>query len=189
MWRCIRDLFQSLLCWIMVCKLQLGMLPKAIYFEFQSLLCWIMVCKDILGNRWLNTPWFQSLLCWIMVCKPFVTGRRMAAAKCFNPCYVGLWSVSGEVHHIHIVHAKFQSLLCWIMVCKMVLGERSCYVAKFQSLLCWIMVCKRLGFSPDADVSGFQSLLCWIMVCKRYFLFLVTDELLVSILVMLDYGL
>jgi len=38
---------------------------------------------------------FQSLLCWIMVCK---LGYEIAddATSCFNPCYVGLWSVSLE---------------------------------------------------------------------------------------------
>ena len=37
---------------------------------------------------------FQSLLCWIMVCKsqPF-TSRELKGIS-FNPCYVGLWSVS-----------------------------------------------------------------------------------------------
>jgi len=61
---------------------------------FQSLLCWIMVCKDI--TRKLDPSEvrvFQSLLCWIMVCKPRWIAPALPANR-FNPCYVGLWSVS-----------------------------------------------------------------------------------------------
>ena len=42
--------------------------------EFQSLLCWIMVCKSkrIMDSEIEAT--FQSLLCWIMVCKTWLDG-------------------------------------------------------------------------------------------------------------------
>ena len=36
----------------------------------------------------------------------------------FNPCYVGLWSVRGLDNSKHPIYPRFQSLLCWIMVCK-----------------------------------------------------------------------
>ena len=36
----------------------------------------------------------------------------------FNPCYVGLWSVSDDEGSGGVDDYVFQSLLCWIMVCK-----------------------------------------------------------------------
>ena len=86
--------FQSLLCWIMVCKIY-GEKHFRQAITFQSLLCWIMVCKwgfFCLGRRFIT---FQSLLCWIMVCKVDI-GLPQTILVSFNPCYVGLWSVSME---------------------------------------------------------------------------------------------
>jgi len=60
----------------------------------------------------------------------------------------------------------------------------------FQSLLCWIMVCKGIVSDLIAKRQLFQSLLCWIMVCKGDIRSLfAADIFVVSILVMLDYGL
>ena len=132
----------------------------------------------------------------------------------FNPCYVGLWSVSPEMQGFFNDHHMFQSLLCWIMVCKFWIGKIKTFGIMFQSLLCWIMVCKlfdkhRLLIDPKwfqsllcwimvckgyqlklskQDIM-FQSLLCWIMVCKPFERKVFTGYLMVSILVMLDYGL
>jgi len=41
----------------------------------------------------------------------------------FNPCYVGLWSVSSCFHSDMPLFISFQSLLCWIMVCKSRKGQ------------------------------------------------------------------
>ena len=62
--------FQSLLCWIMVCKNIKAHTERIMPIMFQSLLCWIMVCKKSLSLILLRGNLFQSLLCWIMVCKP-----------------------------------------------------------------------------------------------------------------------
>ena len=87
---------------------------------FQSLLCWIMVCKGRRTDRALR-HWhlFQSLLCWIMVCKTTTTSCSNTTAFCFNPCYVGLWSVRVKDKKDRTGESEFQSLLCWIMVCKL----------------------------------------------------------------------
>ena len=53
-----------------------------------------MVCKGIDLQEELRKLQFQSLLCWIMVCKMGRTRWRGLSRDCFNPCYVGLWSVS-----------------------------------------------------------------------------------------------
>jgi len=84
---------------------------------------------------------------------------------CFNPCYVGLWSV------------------------RLSNGITLCEECQFQSLLCWIMVCKDFSAFPMWCGSLFQSLLCWIMVCKYITSRAIMNRLDVSILVMLDYGL
>ena len=47
----------------------------------------------------------------------------MVFSKCFNPCYVGLWSVSHTFWHNLSQNPLFQSLLCWIMVCKTALSS------------------------------------------------------------------
>jgi len=83
----------------------------------------------------------------------------------FNPCYVGLWSVSPSHFDEYLAEWLFQSLLCWIMVCKRESGRDMFALVQFQSLLCWIMVCK------NRHNSG-RDRLCFV-----------------SILVMLDYGL
>ena len=84
----------------------------------------------------------------------------------------------------------FQSLLCWIMVCKLFDKHRLLIDPKwFQSLLCWIMVCKGYQLKLSKQDIMFQSLLCWIMVCKPFERKVFTGYLMVSILVMLDYGL
>ena len=41
----------------------------------------------------------------------------------FNPCYVGLWSVSVPPANPLTLLYEFQSLLCWIMVCKVALAD------------------------------------------------------------------
>ena len=60
-----------------------------------------------------------------------------ATMVCFNPCYVGLWSVSNMDLQTAFQMVGFQSLLCWIMVCKdreasdlvgSVWGFNPCYV-------------------------------------------------------------
>ena len=158
-------MFQSLLCWIMVCK-GTSLANPLDRLLFQSLLCWIMVCKRvaiIMGGSMLG---FQSLLCWIMVCKTVSSVLFSVIMRCFNPCYVGLWSVRDCQHPNGRLDKWFQSLLCWIMVCKF--GLHEVYLVpyfSFQSLLCWIMVCKQVRRPHSGWRAG------------------------VSILVMLDYGL
>jgi len=118
-------MFQSLLCWIMVCKL----LPKATIrwaLKFQSLLCWIMVCKSPTLVAPCMALQFQSLLCWIMVCKWYCVICHMARPPGFNPCYVGLWSVRTGSPKDYLYSKLFQSLLCWIMVCKRCGGSCFC---------------------------------------------------------------
>jgi len=158
---------------------------------------------------------FQSLLCWIMVCKSATPMRTKMAKFSFNPCYVGLWSVSEIVLSEDDRGWLFQSLLCWIMVCKVsivpswpfvynLFQSLLCWImvckmelrpivydpdTMFQSLLCWIMVCKKSSYERKYADLLFQSLLCWIMVCKLGALENHTSRLCVSILVMLDYGL
>ena len=158
---------------------------------FQSLLCWIMVCKmiDRISNCE-NLNEFQSLLCWIMVCKTAYPHLPKPSSTGFNPCYVGLWSVSDCLEALRNLPDKFQSLLCWIMVCKYAITSLCGGDIQFQSLLCWIMVCKKHpSIHKLADVFGFQSLLCWIMVCKERLRQYRRHCGRVSILVMLDYGL
>jgi len=132
---------------------------------FQSLLCWIMVCKGTIRRNLCTGRQFQSLLCWIMVCKRLTECLRNAIFRSFNPCYVGLWSVSSFRGWLLSKQDVFQSLLCWIMVCKYLLKKSIIANTMFQSLLCWIMVCKTQNSSFQAGRKG------------------------VSILVMLDYGL
>jgi len=53
-----------------------------------------MVCKtyELWQEQNADNP-FQSLLCWIMVCKGTWGTTVDVVSGCFNPCYVGLWSV------------------------------------------------------------------------------------------------
>ena len=53
-----------------------------------------MVCKEIEECYAVAPVTFQSLLCWIMVCKYPVGAIHNITNISFNPCYVGLWSVS-----------------------------------------------------------------------------------------------
>ena len=46
------------------------------------------------------------------------TKKGLDQLVCFNPCYVGLWSVRAALFLPADHHELFQSLLCWIMVCK-----------------------------------------------------------------------
>ena len=56
----------------MVCKDDADLHGADLYGAFQSLLCWIMVCKDKRYQAHIfGLDLFQSLLCWIMVCKVF----------------------------------------------------------------------------------------------------------------------
>jgi len=86
---------------------------------FQSLLCWIMVCKKSDAAPFTDIEsLFQSLLCWIMVCKNEAQALESPRCPRFNPCYVGLWSVRTlKLPEVDMLQ-RFQSLLCWIMVCK-----------------------------------------------------------------------
>ena len=68
---------------------------KVIY-QFQSLLCWIMVCKMRTGWSWRRAstrfnPCYVGL--WSVSSNPFIA---LASWLSFNPCYVGLWSVRAE---------------------------------------------------------------------------------------------
>jgi len=53
-----------------------------------------------------------------MVCKTAVQTGFADWSIRFNPCYVGLWSVSEQEIREKGWKYSFQSLLCWIMVCK-----------------------------------------------------------------------
>ena len=127
---------------------------------FQSLLCWIMVCKmiDRISNCE-NLNEFQSLLCWIMVCKTAYPHLPKPSSTGFNPCYIGLWSVSDCLEALRNLPDKFQSLLCWIMVCKYAITSLCGGDIQFQSLLCWIMVCKKHpSIHKLADVFGKKAI-------------------------------
>jgi len=54
-------MFQSLLCWIMVCKSVAHIDDVLLLVVFQSLLCWIMVCKSICP-AWGSGGWWVSIL-------------------------------------------------------------------------------------------------------------------------------
>ena len=138
---------------------------------------------------------FQSLLCWIMVCKLTFFGLAFLALTCFNPCYVGLWSVRVSTVFGGFCLACFNP--CYVGLWSVSWLEKllECLFSLFQSLLCWIMVCKperltipirsgTLSFNPcyvglwsvslrfhpliHPPAIEFQSLLCWIMVCKKF---------------------
>jgi len=111
--------FQSLLCWIMVCK-QADPFPSLLCIESFNP-CYVGLWSVRIDKKAipLRGNLFQSLLCWIMVCKTIYCQEKLSA-KSFNPCYVGLWSVSGRGQIQGVENSRFQSLLCWIMVCKSV---------------------------------------------------------------------
>ena len=133
---------------------------------------------------------FQSLLCWIMVCKYSTAKSPEGMFLCFNPCYVGLWSVrSKRMMCIPLIHL-FQSLLCWIMVCKS--SSRSTLLTMSSSFNpCYVGLWSVRPLNPTYNLTPykFQSLLCWIMVCKSAPPPCFWRCKPVSILVMLDYGL
>ena len=158
---------------------------------FQSLLCWIMVCKVQNESGTAKTIMrFNPCYVGLWSVRAAAWSPACGAGQCFNPCYVGLWSVSlqnpGAFYQVY----EFQSLLCWIMVCKLMLivdyqwtifGFNPCYVGLW-SVRCWL--------SPVwSAFPRFQSLLCWIMVCKHWLTYPTPAWASVSILVMLDYGL
>ena len=76
----------------------------------------------------------------------------------FNPCYVGLWSVSLIALAVDLIFLEFQSLLCWIMVCKsrdhnrnisITISFNPCYVGLWSvSGYCGGIAALTIGFNP-----------------------------------------
>jgi len=110
-------LFQSLLCWIMVCKTLTQRPPSKIPVSFNPCYVGLWSVRELSLRAVADHCLFQSLLCWIMVCKKHGP-ECLAVVKSFNPCYVGLWSVRRTKYNSRDSCQAFQSLLCWIMVCK-----------------------------------------------------------------------
>ena len=109
---------------------------------FQSLLCWIMVCKDeemmkLLEEKVGFNPCYVGLWSVRALIMTFVK-----IGICFNPCYVGLWSVRQD--HTPSVDIRTRFNPCYVGLWSVRIS--SCVVVfihnMFQSLLCWIMVCK-----------------------------------------------
>jgi len=184
--------FQSLLCWIMVCKNQntqptylkcrfnpcyvglwsVSKNEKLIAEDslvFQSLLCWIMVCKRARAAIAAPAIKFQSLLCWIMVCKAVVLSSVSPPNTSFNPCYVGLWSVSRSIRHSRFMSGSTCFNPCYVGLWS-VRPESSPIIAKpkFSFNPCYVGLWSVSAVVPPIVrlPSTFQSLLCWIMVCK-----------------------
>ena len=115
----------------------------------------------------------------------------MPFIECFNPCYVGLWSVSVMVAHFFLSISGFNPCYVGLWSVSQAPDRGADVCPEFQSLLCWIMVCKWKKYPGQQGINGgfnpcyvglwsvsflrppgpprirwFQSLLCWIMVCK-----------------------
>ena len=102
-WNAKAKAFQSLLCWITVFVSLIQADRYAELLKLQSCYaCWLRSVSITLMTVF-STDWreFQSLLCWIMVCKWCRFPRGAAGHACFNPCYVGLWSVRRGLPGFH----------------------------------------------------------------------------------------
>ena len=156
---------------------------------FQSLLCWIMVCKAWASwLSWADDVSFNPCYVGLWSVRP----RSVRLTIClfgFNPCYVGLWSVSCVDVWRAVRPIGFQSLLCWIMVCKTLTPSVPTTALSFNPCYVGLWSVRMFDQMTLLKVLKFQSLLCWIMVCKFTDPAFSVKKIFVSILVMLDYGL
>ena len=157
---------------------------------FQSLLCWIMVCKNV-PNAWKLGRILRFNPCYVGLWSVRqAVGSDLEYPLRFNPCYVGLWSVRTSACTYNFIDPGFNP--CYVglwsvsprfCVFSLVasVGFNPCYVGL------WSVRHRQIpGYRPRL---GFQSLLCWIMVCKGQRVGVCRLTIPVSILVMLDYGL
>ena len=70
------------------------------------------------------------------------TGLTTVMLDSFNPCYVGLWSVSISHEPPVACHKCFNPCYVGLWSVSEVLFPVNPLLLPFQSLLCWIMVCK-----------------------------------------------
>ena len=112
-----------------------------------------------------------------------------AVSASFNPCYVGLWSVS--THYAAAGRSKSGFNPCYVglwsvsRVGNSGTAPSDCFNPCYVGL--WSVSCDHAD-QGDGQFE-FQSLLCWIMVCKSSSPVSSVSTSAVSILVMLDYGL
>ena len=83
-----------------------------------------------------------------MVCKLTFFGLAFLALTCFNPCYVGLWSVRVSTVFGGFCLACFNPCYVGLWSVRRWKSKTSPKPMRFQSLLCWIMVCKTLKPKP-----------------------------------------
>jgi len=154
---------------------------------------------------------FQSLFYWISLCDLSFILVFLLIILSFNPCFIGLASVTLTLHRITSPTVGFQSLFYWISLCDFCICNVVRKHSRFQSLFYWISLCdfnacmralsSCICFNPCfiglASVTGtcnsgcetdvrFQSLFYWISLCDRCLWDLSRHFLSVSILVLLD---
>ena len=200
--------FQSLLSWIS--RFGVDQRRHLHHFKkFQSLLSWISRFGiQILACNCLILLGFNPC-CLGLAVLALRLGRRSQALPGFNPCCLGLAVLALKIAKSTPAISVFQSLLSWISrfgLCARPVGSVSrCFnpcclglavlalrlagmriSVGFQSLLSWI---SRFGDGDGGRRSfrpPFQSLLSWISRFGSKLLTVVAEELLVSILVVLD---